>query len=181
MTDVTPNLREKFAKACQLESVWKQHYGTIEKGQNGTEQDFYDRFDEIANELKARLEVLMEEIDNGKSVIRSPRDAYKHFGEPLKYEIVFPASMSEAQKSYIKKDGLLSVPGYQKLHEVCSSKEIDMDFRTAMVGSSYRTSTGETKRYHSISIEIDPARPYASWSDYNPHAPKLKKGNAGPT
>jgi len=160
MTEATPSLREKFEKACLHPSMWKEHNRMLEKGHTGTEQDFYNRFDEIANGLKANLEALIEEIDNCKSVISSAGDAYKHFGEPLKYEIVFPKGMSDALKRSIEDEGLYSIPGYQKIHEVCSSKEIDMDVRVALHGSGYHTSTGKSVGYDGIAIEIDPTRPY---------------------
>ena len=171
------SLREEFCEAC-----WNpkglDNSAEIEKGQNGTVQDFYNRFDEIASGLKAALETLVDDINHGKSRMTSPVESYK-IGEPLNFEIVIPACCDEKQQDDLEHN-FYYLPGYRKIHEICAGKDVDMNIITGWKGSSYQAQDGEIKAYDSIYIQIDPGHCYCAEKDYKPLPPAQNKSNPAP-
>lgn len=164
------NMRERFRAAFNRAAQWNRHERAIEKGHNGTVQDFKDRFETVADGLEAALEAFIVEVDNGRTNISGFGDVYKHFGEPLKYEFVIPSVCNRQEEEYLEKN-VFYLRGYRRIHEICSREDIDMHVRTAWRSTGYHTSSGELKSYSSILVEICPETPYQAHKDYKPLPP----------
>lgn len=163
----TSSLREKFKAACMGSAMWNRYERDLQRMHEGTIDDFQACFDRIAADLKPALEQLICDIESGKSVIKVMGESYRHFGPPLKLEIVIPASCEGALADKIM-DTFYYLSGYRRIHEICMGKDVDMNVITVRKSSSYFTPDGRSVSYNSILIEIEPESGYRNRSDYKP-------------
>ena len=152
------SLRERFDKAMTGSDMFAKQDEQIKSGHYGGAKQFYERFEAISASLKTDLETFVEDVRQGNVALDRSR-LYLYQKEPLRFEIAFPASF-DTDEAYKVFRNLMGIPGYRKIHEICSSSDVDMDVRTAGRGSAFMGDDGEPVRFNSVVIEIDPTRPY---------------------
>ena len=154
-----PSLRERFLEAAIGGSVlYRESLALEQGGKEGLEQ-FYKRFDDIAETLKDRLMDFVIRVEDGTLPMNGPFDVARYRVEPIHFEIPLPAALSCEQRNAIH-NNLFAIEGYRKIHEICAGQDIDMAIITAQHAGIRRRQDNSRFSFDSVALEISPGRPY---------------------